>query len=218
MLRAMGFFSRIFGRRSQPVTPPPSLDLSTVRTDWIVVGLGNPGARYAATRHNVGYMAVDDLLAPGGDVLLPVPGYQAAAALIQIDGHDVLVLRSTTFMNLSGEAVGPVAAALGVAPDHVICLHDELDLPAHTVRLKLGGNENGHNGLKSLTEHLGTQGYLRVRIGIARPPKGSSISDYVLGPVDAGRDFDAAIALAADAVRRIVTDGLSKAQNAVHSH
>ena len=96
-------------------------------------------------------------------------------------------------------------------------MHDELDLPVNKIRLKLSGNENGHNGLKSLTEHLGTRDYLRVRIGIARPPKGASIPDYVLAPVDAGPGFDDAIALAADAVKEIITSGLNKAQNTIHS-
>ena len=175
-MAALGdFFARIFGSKD---TPQLGLTPSELEADWLIVGLGNPGAKYAATRHNVGYMAIDDLLAAGGDVLEPVRGLD---------------------------------------PDHVIVLHDELDLPANKVRLKQGGNENGHNGLKSLTERLGTRDYLRVRIGIARPPKGSSIPDYVLGPVDAGTGFDTAIATAAESARLIVTEGLGKAQNQIHS-
>ena len=139
--------------------------------DWIVVGLGNPGARYAATRHNVGYMAVDDLLAETGELLQPVKGHKLQAAALDILGQGVLVVRSTTFMNLSGEPIAPVAEALGVPAERIIVIHDELDLPENKIRLKMGGNENGHNGLKSLTENLGTREYVRVRIGIARPPK-----------------------------------------------
>ena len=96
-------------------------------------------------------------------------------------------------------------------------VHDELDLPENKIRLKLGGNENGHNGLKSLTQHLGTRDYLRVRIGVGRPERGSSIPDYVLGPVNAGPGFDDAIALAALGVKEIISSGLNKAQNTIHS-
>jgi len=208
------FFARIFGSKDKPQL---GLTPSELEAEWLVVGLGNPGAKYAATRHNVGYMAIDDLLAAGGDVLEPVRGMDVHAAPLNWEGHKVLAVRSGTFMNLSGDPVAPLAQQLGIAPDHVIVLHDELDLPANKVRLKQGGNENGHNGLKSLTERLGTRDYLRVRIGIARPPKGSSIPDYVLGPVDAGTGFDTAIATAAESARLIVTEGLGKAQNQIHS-
>lgn len=214
-MAALGdFFARIFGSKDKPQL---GLTPSELEAEWLVVGLGNPGAKYAATRHNVGYMAIDDLLAAGGDVLEPVRGMDVQAAPLNWEGHKVLAVRSGTYMNLSGDPVAPLAQQLGIAPDHVIVLHDELDLPANKVRLKQGGNENGHNGLKSLTERLGTRDYLRVRIGIARPPKGSSIPDYVLGPVDAGAGFDAAIATAAESARLIVTEGLSKAQNQIHS-
>ena len=214
-MAALGdFFARIFGSKDKPQL---GLTPSELEAEWLVVGLGNPGAKYAATRHNVGYMAIDDLLAAGGDVLEPVRGMDVQAAPLNWEGHKVLAVRSGTFMNLSGDPVAPLAQQLGIAPNHVIVLHDELDLPANKVRLKQGGNENGHNGLKSLTERLGTRDYLRVRIGIARPPKGSSIPDYVLGPVDAGAGFDAAIATAAESARLIVTEGLGKAQNQIHS-
>lgn len=176
-----------------------------LQADWLVVGLGNPGAKYAATRHNVGYMALDELA--GG--LQPVPGIKAR---VQVrDG--VAYARSTTYMNTTGEAVGPLAKQLGVAPDHIIVIHDELDLLAGTVRVKLGGNENGHNGLKSITEHLGTRDYLRVRIGIGRPPKGVTVPDWVLGPVEG----EVPVGTAAQAVRLLITDGLQKAQNAIHA-
>ncbi len=179
--------------------------------DWIILGLGNPGPKYAATRHNVGYMAVDELL--DDTPLLPLPGTKALHAKMLIGGQDVLILRSTTYMNLSGEAVAPLAKQLGVPTERIIAVHDELDLPVGTVRVKKGGNENGHNGLKSMTEHLGTRDYLRVRIGIARPPQGVSVTDHVLGPIDGGEN----ITLAAEAARLVVEQGLGKAQNAIHS-
>lgn len=126
---------------------------------WLVVGLGNPGARYDATKHNVGYMVQDILLDQVAATLAPLNGHKVTVAVA--DG--VAYARSTTFMNLSGEGIAPLARELGITPDHVVVLHDELDLPPGKVRIKLGGNENGHNGLKSLTEHLGTRDYVRIR-------------------------------------------------------
>ncbi|MBA5243296.1 MULTISPECIES: aminoacyl-tRNA hydrolase [Corynebacterium] len=178
-----------------------------LEAQWLVVGLGNPGAKYTATRHNVGYMAVDEL---AGE-LAPVPGIKA---LVQVrDG--VAYARSTTYMNTTGEAVGPLAKELGVTPERIIVVHDELDLPAGKVRVKLGGNENGHNGLKSITEHLGTRDYLRVRMGIGRPPQGMAVPDWVLSPIDG--DISGQVALAAKAVQLIVSEGLAKAQNVIHA-
>lgn len=220
----MNVLNRIFdlfrssSRSRSGKQPPRDTNVELPATvDWLVVGLGNPGAKYAATRHNVGYMAIDDLLAETGDLVQPVHGHKLLAATVEIAGHAVVLARPTTFMNLSGEAIGPVAEKLGISPDRIIAVHDELDLPENKIRLKLGGNENGHNGLKSLTQHLGTRDYLRVRIGIARPPKGSSIPDYVLAPVNAGPGFDQAIALAASGVKEIISSGLNKAQNTIHS-
>ncbi|QNE89241.1 aminoacyl-tRNA hydrolase [Corynebacterium incognita] len=194
-----------------------ALELDDLNAEWLIVGLGNPGPKYAATRHNVGYMAIDDLLAATGDVLTPVKGVKAQVAPLQLGDAAVLAVRSTTFMNLSGEAVGALAAALDIPAERIIVLHDELDLPAHKTRIKLGGNENGHNGLKSMSEHLGTRDYLRVRMGIGRPQDGQPIVDWVLGGVDSGPGFDEAIATAVEAARLVVTDGLAKAQNLIHS-
>jgi len=178
-----------------------------LEAQWLVVGLGNPGEKYAATRHNVGYMALDEL---AGE-LAPVPGVKA---LVKVrDG--VAYARSTTYMNTSGEAVGPLAEQLGVAPERIIVVHDELDLPAGKVRVKLGGNENGHNGLKSITEHLGTRDYLRVRMGIGRPPQGMAVPDWVLSPIEG--DISGQVALAAKAVQLIVSEGVAKAQNVIHA-
>lgn len=178
-----------------------------LQAEWLVVGLGNPGEKYATTRHNVGYMALDEL---AGE-LTPVPGVKA---LVQVrDG--VAYARSTTYMNTTGEAVGPLAKQLGVAPERIIVVHDELDLPAGKVRVKLGGNENGHNGLKSITEHLGTRDYLRVRMGIGRPPQGMAVPDWVLSPIDG--DISGQVALAAKAVQLIVSEGVAKAQNVIHA-
>lgn len=212
-MSALNFLSRLFSRR----LAGPTLDPTDLRADWLIVGLGNPGAKYAATRHNVGYLAIDDLLADTGEVLLPVRGLPVQAAAVDVGGTRVLVLRSTTYMNLSGEAVAPLARQLGVPAERVVAVHDELDLPTGRVRVKLGGNENGHNGLKSLSGLLGTRDYIRVRIGISRPPEGMSVTDHVLGPVDGGAELDTATTTAAQAVRLVVAEGVPAAQNTIHS-
>lgn len=176
-----------------------------LQAEWLVVGLGNPGAEYAATRHNVGWMALDQL----AETLEPVRGIKARVAVI----NSVAYAKPTTFMNTSGEGVGPLAAMLGVPPERVVVIHDELDLPVGKVRVKLGGNENGHNGLKSITKHIGTRDYVRVRIGIGRPPAGVAVPDWVLGPVSGNERID----LAAEAARLVVAEGLAKAQNVIHA-
>ena len=185
----------------------PDLD-----ADWLIVGLGNPGAKYAATRHNVGYMAQDMLI--DGQALRPLPSFKAQGVLVP--DTTALALRSTTFMNNSGEGVAPVAEKLEIPPERIIVLHDELDMPAGKVRIKQGGNENGHNGLKSLTEQLGTRDYIRVRIGIGRPPKGMPVPEWVLSPVD-DEGLDERIATAADVARLVVEEGLQRAQNQIHA-
>ncbi|MDT9408513.1 aminoacyl-tRNA hydrolase [Corynebacterium rouxii] len=207
----MGFFSDVVAR----IRGVGQSGLSEVKpVDWVVVGLGNPGVRYASTRHNVGYMVVDELLEPVE--LRPLRGFKASGAVMEIGGCRVLVVRSSTFMNTSGETVGPIAQAYGVSPDHVVVVHDELDLPAHKVRVKVGGNENGHNGLKSVSQWLGTRDYVRIRVGIGRPPRGETVPDYVLGALDSGEVLDAAVRCGADAVRLVVERGVSVAQNKIH--
>lgn len=223
-MRDRSFFSRWLHRLRSSERPTPArreaLSTETLEAEgvsWLVVGLGNPGPRYEATRHNVGAMAIDDLLAVDGDLLRPISGLPCRVARVEWDGVPVLLVRPTTFMNNSGEAIGPLARALGVPAERVIVAHDELDLPFGTVKLKQGGNENGHNGLKSTSGTLGTRDYLRIRIGIGRPPRGTSVPDYVLGPVDSGATLDELIARAAEGARLIVTEGLAKAQNRIHS-
>lgn len=178
---------------------------------WLVVGLGNPGEKYASTRHNVGYMAVEEALEQLGCALRPVRGIKTHLAF----SGGVAYARPTTYMNESGRSVGPLAQRLSVPAQHIVVLHDELDLPPGTVRLRRGGSENGHNGLKSLSEHLGTRDYIRVRIGIGRPPTGTAVPEWVLSPIDGAPA--AQIATAAKAAHLVVTEGLSKAQNVIHS-
>ncbi|WP_297005729.1 aminoacyl-tRNA hydrolase [uncultured Corynebacterium sp.] len=187
---------------------------------WLVVGLGNPGVKYARTRHNIGYRVVDELLHRHREHLIGVPGVQAKVARTGVDGHGVLLVRSATYMNESGLAVGPLATSYAIPADHVIVIHDELDLPAGKVKIRLGGNENGHNGLKSISEKLGTRDYVRVRVGIGRPADGQSVVDHVLGTPGQGsltlELLEDAVRTAADAVEVIVRRGVPAAQNEIH--
>lgn len=191
--------------------------------EWIVIGLGNPGAKYAATRHNVGYMASDALFerlspdAPAADYLRPVPGQPFTVAQAKLGKHPLAIIRSNTYMNESGEAVKAAADYYNVPPEKIIVLHDELDIAHGRVRVKLGGNENGHNGLKSTTAELGTRDYFRVRMGIGRPTEGATVIDHVLSPIEQGQTTDALVVETVRAVELLITAGLQKAQHEIHT-
>lgn len=201
----MKFFSRLFpSSQPRPRTP-----------DWVVIGLGNPGPKYAATRHNIGYLVADQLLseAPFGTGSYTKPQVRT----LSIADQEVAVLRSQTYMNDSGKALQEYSDFLGQRPDRLIVIHDELDLPLGKVRVKAGGNENGHNGLKSISAILGTRDYVRVRIGISRPPAGQAVPEYVLEPFPADAPVAALVELGAQAVQLLIASGLSKAQNVIHA-
>lgn len=214
-----GLFEKLFGGQrvasSEEVQKPPP--------EWIIIGLGNPGAKYATTRHNVGYMASDLLFedlntdATPLDYLRPVPGQNFCEARVHLGAHQLAIIRSHTFMNESGEAIKAASEYYGVPPEKIIVLHDELDIPHGRVRVKLGGNENGHNGLKSTTAELGTRDYMRVRMGIGRPPQGQTVIDHVLSPIEQGEVTDALLAETVRAVKLLVTVGLQKAQHEIHT-
>ncbi|MBV7281291.1 aminoacyl-tRNA hydrolase [Corynebacterium sp. TAE3-ERU30] len=203
------FFARLGSRTPTPTTSLPE------RIDYLILGLGNPGSNYEATRHNVGYMAIDDILARRGDILTPVAGAPLSIAALEHEGRSIVLARSHTYMNNSGEAIEALHRHLELDAEHVIVIHDELDLPAGTVKIKRGGNENGHNGLKSLSAALGTRDYVRVRIGIGRPPQSEpvAIPVWVLGPIDPSPEMEQAIARAAEGAWLAASDSLSAAQN-----
>jgi len=170
---------------------------------WLIAGLGNPGVGYAGNRHNAGYLVADELAQRIGSRFRPGK-FRTAAAEGRLAGTPVTVLKPLTYMNESG---GPVAGLRGfyhLPPERIVVIHDELDLPFGAIRLKLGGGDNGHNGLRSVTAALGTREYYRVRFGISRPPGRMDPAAYVL------RDFTAAereelpflVDRAADAVQR----------------
>ncbi|WP_278313336.1 aminoacyl-tRNA hydrolase [Lolliginicoccus levis] len=185
----------------------------------IVAGLGNPGPKYELTRHNVGFLVADVLADRGAARWSVHKASKADVVETRHGGEKLIVMKPRSYMNLSGQSVGALAKYLSVPPEQVIAIHDDLDLDLGTIRLKLGGGEGGHNGLRSLTQHLGTRDYLRVRIGVGRPPGRMDAAAYVLKPfAKAERDLlGVVVEEAADAVEALVDLGLEAAQNQVHA-
>ena len=192
---------------------------------YLVVGLGNPGPTYAFTRHNVGFWAVSDLAERHGATFSLNKQQRAevaTATLAPVPGMDavrMVLAKPTTYMNESGIAVRAVAAFHKIPAANVIAIHDELDLDPGQLRMKFGGGDNGHNGLKSMRAHLGTGDFLRVRVGIGRPPGRQDPADFVLRAFSTAerRDLPFWVQDAADAVELLVRHGLETAQNQVHS-
>ena len=182
---------------------------------WLVAGLGNPGERYARTRHNVGRMVVEDLADEACERFRKVRFLPVETAEIRVGDERVVLARSTRFMNESGPSYASLAKKQGVEPSRLIAVHDELDIPAGTFRVKLGGGNSGHNGLRSLDQALRSPDYLRVRVGIGRPPGRKDPADFVLQPLGSPDETDLAILVghAADAVRALITDGLERTQD-----
>ncbi|MFM8597863.1 MAG: aminoacyl-tRNA hydrolase [Mycobacterium sp.] len=185
----------------------------------LVVGLGNPGPQYAKTRHNVGFM-VADLLAGRIGAAFKVHKRSGAEVLTGRLAHRPVVLaKPRTFMNESGRQVGPLAKFYSVSPADVVVIHDDLDLDFGLIRLKTGGGEGGHNGLRSVANALGTKDFQRVRIGIGRPPGRKDPAAFVLEPFTAAErtDVPALCEQAADATELLIDLGLEAAQNQVHA-
>jgi peptidyl-tRNA hydrolase, PTH1 family len=189
-------------------------------TDVLAVGLGNPGDRYAHTRHNVGVDALARFCERHGERLRPERRASAETADVRVDGRRVACVFPTTFMNESGRSVAPLLRRHPIDEwSQLVVLHDELDLPPGRVKVKVGGGLAGHNGLRSLTQHLHTQDYVRIRIGVGRPPGGAGRgADWVLSKVPSAQrgELDEAIERAADALELIVTDGVDAAMQQVN--
>lgn len=182
---------------------------------WMVVGLGNPGPKYEDTRHNIGFMIETELRRRAG-ASTPKSKLGGEAAEGQLVGQRVVFLRPMEFMNLSGQSVGRMAQFWKIEPAQVLVVHDELDVPFARLKLAAGGGAGGHNGLKSIIAHLGTNDFPRVRVGINRPPQGMDTADYVLGrfsPVER-KDLSAVIDRSADAVEAVLAKGLAAAMTA----
>lgn len=182
---------------------------------WLVVGLGNPGADYDGTRHNAGFMAADALAAElRANYWKSECGSLAAAK--EWSGHSVVIAKPQSFMNLSGTPVAQLMKKHAVQLDHLIVIHDDLDIPSGTLRVKAGSGHGGHNGLRSIIEKLGTKEFARVKVGIGRPPGRMPVVDYVLQRPrgEQADEFECATARAAEAAMRLMSDGMGKAQAA----
>ncbi|WP_405141855.1 aminoacyl-tRNA hydrolase [Sphaerisporangium sp. NBC_01403] len=184
---------------------------------WLIVGLGNPGPEYAGNRHNAGFMVLDDLAARVGGRF---KAHKAHAEVVEgrLAGAPAVLAKPRSYMNLSGGPVKALADFYKVAPANVIVIHDELDIPYGALRAKLGGGDNGHNGLRSISKSLATKDYLRVRFGVGRPPGRMDAADFVL------RDFATAerkelpllVDRAADVAESLIVSGLEATQNTFH--
>lgn len=180
----------------------------------IIVGLGNPGNEYAKTRHNVGFMLIDSL-AEHLNITLWKDKFNAQIAEGRIGAEKILLVKPQTYMNNSGEAVGPLMRWYKLEPEDIIVAHDDMDIPAGTIRIRKKGSSGGHNGIKSLISHIGSENFARVRLGIGRPLPGWSVVKHVLAPFPAEdkAEVDKAIDYLIPAVECIVSDGLDIAMN-----
>jgi PTH1 family peptidyl-tRNA hydrolase len=185
---------------------------------FLVIGLGNPGPRYAGNRHNAGFLVVD-LLAQRLGGRFKAHKSRADVLEARVAGVPVVLVEPRSFMNESGGPVVSVARFYKVPPERLVVVHDELDLPYGTLRLKRGGGDGGHNGLRSITASLGTGDYLRVRFGIGRPPGRQDPADFVLRDFSAleRKDLGYHLESAADAVEALLSQGLEAAQNEYHA-
>ncbi|PZS15906.1 MAG: aminoacyl-tRNA hydrolase [Pseudonocardiales bacterium] len=183
----------------------------------LIVGLGNPGPSYAGNRHNVGFMVLDEL---AHRVSGRVTSHKAGADVLEtrLAGRRVVLARPRSFMNISGPPVAATARYFKVPPTDVVVIHDDLDLDYGVLKLKRGGGEGGHNGLRSISACLGTRDYLRVRFGIGRPPGRMDPADFVLRDFSAvqRRELELLVDRCADAVEQLLTQGLAATQNQVH--
>lgn len=186
---------------------------------WLIVGLGNPGAKYAKNRHNVGQMVIDELASRlQGSFSAHKSNALVSEVRIALGGPKVVLAKPNTFMNVSGAPVVNLAKYFAVPPEQIIVVHDELDIPFDAIKLKIGGGHGGHNGLRDIAKALGTPEFIRVRVGIGRPPGRQDPADFVLGDFGSTErsQLPLLLAEAADAAEAVVTEGLLAAQQRFH--
>ncbi|MGW4101303.1 MULTISPECIES: aminoacyl-tRNA hydrolase [unclassified Mycobacterium] len=185
----------------------------------LVVGLGNPGPAYAKTRHNVGFMVADVLAARIGSAFKVHKKSGAEVITGRLAGAPVVLAKPRCYMNESGRQVGPLAKFYSVPPGRIVVIHDELDIDFGRIRLKVGGGEGGHNGLRSVASALGSKEFQRVRIGVGRPPGRKDPAAYVLEAFTAAEraELPTICEQAADATELLIAQGLEPAQNTVHA-
>lgn len=219
-----GWFKRIKDALVEP-TYVMSKDFEMADGLFLIVGLGNPGAKYEGNRHNIGQMVLDVLAGRAG---AKFSAHKANAAVAEArmgmlpggaPGPRVILAKPNTYMNTSGGPVAGLVKYFNVDPDHVIVVHDELDIPFGDIKCKIGGGEGGHNGLRDISKALGTKNYVRVRSGIGRPPGRMEVADFVLknfGSTEA-KELPFLLDSSADCVEMIVTQGLLEAQLKFHT-
>jgi peptidyl-tRNA hydrolase, PTH1 family len=180
--------------------------------DLLVAGLGNPGREYARTRHNVGHMVADELARRQSGSFRSK--FSGELSEVRLDGSRVALLKPLTYMNESGRSVGAAVRFFKLPAEQLLVVHDEVDLDLGRLQARLGGGLAGHNGLRSVAQHVGTPEFARLRIGVGRPERGDSrpVADWVLSPFTDEVDVEALVARAADAVEAVVRDGLDEAQ------
>src|SRR2546421_3317870 len=180
--------------------------------DLLVVGLGNPGREYAGNRHNAGWMVLDELARRHGASWKGK--FSGQLAELRLDGHRVALLKPETYMNDSGRSVGAAARFFKIEPDAILVVHDEGDFDLGRLQARKGGGFAGHNGLRSIAQHLGTEDFLRLRVGVGRPGRGDrrSLADYVLSNFESQDDTAGLVARAADAVEALDAEGLDRTQ------
>ncbi|MFQ5755962.1 MAG: aminoacyl-tRNA hydrolase [Acidiferrobacterales bacterium] len=186
----------------------------------LIVGLGNPGTEYAQTRHNAGFRFLDTLLAGNPGALRSESRFYARVGRVEVERRELWLLAPATFMNHSGEAVAKFSRYYKVPAQEILVVHDDLDLPPGTVRLKLGGGDSGHNGVHDVALRLGSGDFVRLRIGIGRPPAGQEATSYVLRKAPAAEQemIDAAIHNAHAHLGDIVHGRYQQAMNLLHAH
>lgn len=185
----------------------------------VIVGLGNPGPQYQGTRHNAGFWFLDALMQRYPGMMRPESKFKGQACRISIDHHEVWLLRPDTFMNLSGQSVAALAGFFKIPATQILVAHDELDLMPGTVRLKQGGGHGGHNGLRSMVEHLGSRDFLRLRVGIGHPGHKDQVHDYVLSKpsADDREQVQRALEEAVDVLPQVVGGDFARAMNVLHA-
>jgi len=214
-LNLMAAIKRLFGSfRSSRQARKKSEAESRPSIQWVVAGLGNPGAQYSRSRHNAGFMTIDRI-AKTKNAEPSRRRFKGVTAEIMLAGKPAILVKPQTFYNLSGECISDLLGYFKIAPEHLIVVHDELDLEAGRLRIKQGGGDAGNRGVRSIAEALGTTDFIRVRIGIGRPPADEETKDYLLRATTAAEKHALAPILerAADAVEAIAEHGLEAAMN-----
>jgi len=184
----------------------------------LLVGLGNPGERYAETRHNIGFRVVEQLANRTG-ISLKKNGHQGIYGIGQLAGDEVMLLLPQTFMNLSGASVGSACKSLGINPGDLVVVHDDIDLDFGMLKIKSGGGHGGHNGIRHIKEVLGTGDFIRVRVGVGRPDESGDVSGHVLSRFNAAerKALDGYLIGVASAVEKIIASGVQEAMNAYNN-